>query len=190
MRFHLDETEVGTLWRPSSAEIGRGLITQTLASTAFMIAIQFPFPSAACLRVPLNGSVLEQRFPKCSFCELQHKMHLPTHRGCSIWMPDPAPKGASWLPKAPSFSAIPNIYNKPGNLLSLKLQFPQMEQMEFGHSFGTAEKPGKRRKMQSNWALQSRDIPVAPKKVLKWEQTYARPHERHPVADDVPTPLR
>ena len=36
-------------------------------------------------------------------------------------------------------AAIPNIYNKPGNLLSLKLQFPRMEEMEFGHSFGTAD---------------------------------------------------
>ena len=84
------------------------------------------------------------------------------------------------------FSRNPNIYNKLGNLLTLKLQFPRMEQMEFGHSFGTAEKQGR----DVRWVLKSRDIPVAPKKVLKWEQTYARHHARHPVADDVPTPLR
>jgi hypothetical protein len=36
-------------------------------------------------------------------------------------------------------AAIPNIYNKPANLLSLELQFPQMEEMEFGHSFVTAD---------------------------------------------------
>ena len=38
------------------------------------------------------------------------------------------------------FSATPNNYNNLGNLLSLKQQPQQLEQMEFGHSFGTAEK--------------------------------------------------
>jgi hypothetical protein len=39
-------------------------------------------------------------------------------------------------------SRIPNIYNKPGNLLSLKQQVHRMDQMGFGHSFGTVEKAG------------------------------------------------
>ena len=33
------------------------------------------------------------------------------------------------------FSPNTNIYNKPGNLLSLTQQPPPLEQMEFGHSF-------------------------------------------------------
>ena len=37
------------------------------------------------------------------------------------------------------FSQNPNIYNKPGNLLSLRRQVPRIEEMEFRHSFGTAE---------------------------------------------------
>jgi hypothetical protein len=38
------------------------------------------------------------------------------------------------------FSRIPNIYNKPGNLLSLKQQPQCIEEMKLGHSFGTTEK--------------------------------------------------
>jgi len=41
------------------------------------------------------------------------------------------------------FSAIPNTYNKPGNLLSLKQQGPRMEQLGFGHSSGTLQKQGR-----------------------------------------------
>jgi len=37
------------------------------------------------------------------------------------------------------FSRSPNVYNNLGNLLSLKLQPQRLEQMEFGHSFGTVE---------------------------------------------------
>jgi hypothetical protein len=37
------------------------------------------------------------------------------------------------------FSLNPNIYNNLGNLLSLKQQPQHFEQMEFRHSFGTAE---------------------------------------------------
>ena len=37
-------------------------------------------------------------------------------------------------------SPNPNIYNNLGNLLSLKQQPRWLEQMEFGHSYGTAEK--------------------------------------------------
>jgi hypothetical protein len=37
------------------------------------------------------------------------------------------------------FSPNPNIYNKPGNLPSLKQQPQPLEQIEFGHSFGTVE---------------------------------------------------
>jgi hypothetical protein len=36
-----------------------------------------------------------------------------------------------------------NDSNKPGNLLSLKQQFPRIEQMGFGHSSGTVEKQGR-----------------------------------------------
>jgi hypothetical protein len=45
------------------------------------------------------------------------------------------------------FSRSPNIYNKPGNLLSLKEQVQQVEKLEFGHSFGTAEKQGRQSKV-------------------------------------------
>jgi hypothetical protein len=34
------------------------------------------------------------------------------------------------------FSLTINDSNRPGNLLSLKSQFPQIEQMAFRHSFG------------------------------------------------------
>ena len=37
-------------------------------------------------------------------------------------------------------SLNPNNYNNLGNLLSLKKQPLRLEQMRFGHSFGTAEK--------------------------------------------------
>ena len=43
------------------------------------------------------------------------------------------------------FSAIPNIYNNPGNLLSLKKQLRRFQQIEFEHSFGTDEKQGRYR---------------------------------------------
>jgi hypothetical protein len=40
------------------------------------------------------------------------------------------------------FSAIPNTYNNPGNLLSLKKQLQGLQQVEFGNSSGTALKQG------------------------------------------------
>src|ERR1700720_1486962 len=40
------------------------------------------------------------------------------------------------------FSPNPNIYNKPGNLLSLKKQPRRLQQIGLGHSSGTVEKQG------------------------------------------------
>ena len=40
------------------------------------------------------------------------------------------------------FSLTINDSNKPGKLLSLNEQIPRIEQMGFGHSFGTVKKQG------------------------------------------------
>jgi hypothetical protein len=40
------------------------------------------------------------------------------------------------------FSRSSNIYNKPGNLLSHKLQIPRMEEMGLGHKFWHSGKAG------------------------------------------------
>src|ERR1700723_1655182 len=67
-------------------------------------------------------------------------------RGGAIRTPDPLrprePRGFHGLHR---FSAIPNIYDNPGNLLSLKKQLRRLQQIEFGHSFGTGEKQGRYR---------------------------------------------
>lgn len=55
---------------------------------------------------------------------------------------DAAPKRASSIPRAPWLSRIPNIYNSPGNLLSLKQQLQGHQQMLFGHSFGNGGRSG------------------------------------------------
>jgi hypothetical protein len=47
------------------------------------------------------------------------------------------------------FSPNPNIYNKPGNLLSLKQQLRRLQQIGFGHSFGTAKKQGRSRRLRA-----------------------------------------
>ena len=59
--------------------------------------------------------------------------------------PDPLrPRELRRFPKRlHGFSLTVNVYNKPGNLLSLKTQIPRMEQMGFGHSSGTAKKQGR-----------------------------------------------
>ena len=67
-------------------------------------------------------------------------------RGGAIRTPDPLrPRELSRFQGVHRFSAIPNIYNNPGNLLSLKKQPRRFQQIEFGHSFGTDEKQGRYR---------------------------------------------
>jgi hypothetical protein len=67
-------------------------------------------------------------------------------RGGAIRTPDPLrPRELSRFQGVHRFSAIPNIYNNPGNLLSLKKQLRRFQQIEFGHSFGTDERQGRYR---------------------------------------------
>jgi hypothetical protein len=53
----------------------------------------------------------------------------------------------------------PNIYRNLGNLLSLKKQLQGLQQIEFGHSFGTAEKQGR----------DSESSPLASKTASGWQ---------------------
>ena len=64
-------------------------------------------------------------------------------RGGVIGTPDPLrPRDRNRFQAVYEFSLIANSYNNPGNLLSLNKQVHRMEQMGFGHSFGTVEKQG------------------------------------------------
>jgi hypothetical protein len=55
--------------------------------------------------------------------------------------PTPCAQGTRIVSKGlHRFSPTINDSNKTGNLLSLKMQFPWMQQMGFGHSSGTVEK--------------------------------------------------
>ena len=55
------------------------------------------------------------------------------------------PRELSGFQRFHRFSAIPNIYNKPGNLLRSKKQLRRLQQIGFGHSFGTAKEQGRHR---------------------------------------------
>lgn len=58
--------------------------------------------------------------------------------------PDPLrPRERNRFQAVYRFSRIPNGYNNPGNLLSLKEQVHRIERIGLGHSFGTVEKQGR-----------------------------------------------
>ena len=65
-------------------------------------------------------------------------------RGGEIRAPDPLrPRERNRFQAVYRVSRIPNGYNNPGNLLSLKEQLRWTERIGFGNSFGTVKKQGR-----------------------------------------------